>query len=47
MNEIVRIPAIEYLLVFVAAVLVWLIARGVALAGGALRGGPPPAASGD
>ncbi len=47
LNEIVRIPAIEYLLVFTAAVLVWLIARAVALVAGSLRGGPPPAVSGD
>ncbi len=41
LNEIVRIPAIEYGLVFVAALLIWLIARLVAFI--ADRMGRPPA----
>lgn len=41
LNEIIRIPAIEYGLVFIAALLIWLIARLVSLI--ADRMGRPPA----
>ncbi len=47
LNEIVRIPVIEYGLVFVAALLIWGIMRLVALAGRSRGTEPPPAASGD
>ncbi|MCW5847777.1 MAG: hypothetical protein KIS95_11140 [Anaerolineae bacterium] len=47
LNEIVRIPVIEYGLVFAAALLIWGIMRLAALAGRSLGRGRPPVASGD